>query len=114
MSDALGELDEADLAGLRSGAVLRAARQLAAEGQPVTADGLVGAVEEADGRLLRELAVQPPPVQAAPSECVAELKRRPLRARMAEIQRELPRAQGPAQEALLAEKLLLTRQMAGS
>lgn len=114
VADALGELDEADLAGLRSGAVLRAARKLAAEGQPVTAEGLAGAVEEADGRLLRELAVQPPPVEAAPSECVAELKRRPLRARMAEIQRELPRAQGSAQEALLAEKLLLTRQMASS
>jgi DNA primase len=114
VTDALGELDEADLAGLRTGAVLRAARKLAAAGQPVTAEGLAGAIEEADGRLLRELAVQPPPVQAAPSECVRELKRRPLRARMAEIQKELPRAQGPAQEALLAEKLLLTRQMAGS
>jgi DNA primase len=114
VTDALGELDEADLAGLRTGAVLRAARTLAAEGQPVTADGLAGVVGEADGRLLRELAVQPPPVEAAPAECVKELKRRPLRARMAEIQRELPRAQGPAQEALLAEKLLLTRQMAGS
>jgi DNA primase len=114
VADALGELDEGDLAGLRTGAVLRAARTLAAEGQPVTADGLAGVVGEADGRLLRELAVQPPPVEAAPAECVKELKRRPLRARMAEIQRELPRAQGPAQEALLAEKLLLTRQMAGS
>ena len=112
VAEALGELSEGDLAGLRSAAVLRAAQQLVAEGQPVTADGVAGAVEEADGRLLRELSVQPPPVQAAPAECVAELKRRPLRARMAEIQRELPRAQGPAQEALLAEKLLLTRQMA--
>jgi DNA primase len=114
VTEALGELDEADLAGLRTGPVLRAARKLASEGQPVTTDGLVGAVEEADGRLLRELAVQPPPVEAAPAECVKELKRRPVRARMAEIQRELPRAQGPAQEALLAEKLLLTRQIAGS
>ena len=103
VGEALGELDEGDLAGLRSGAVLRAARHLAASGQPVTPDGLVGTLEEADGRLLRELAVQPPPVQAATSECVRELKRRPLRARMAEIQKELPRTQGPAQEALLAE-----------
>lgn len=114
VTDALGELDEADLAGLRTGAVLRAARKLAADGQPLTADALASAVEEADRRLLRELTVQPPPVEAAPAECVAELKRRPLRARMAEIQRELPRVQGPAQEALLAEKLLLTRQMSGS
>jgi DNA primase len=114
VGDALGELDEAALAGLRSCAVLRAARQLATSGQPITPDGLVGTLEEADGRLLRELAVQPPPVQAAPSECVRELNWRPLRARMAEIQRELPRAQGPAQEALLAEKLFLTRQMASS
>jgi DNA primase len=115
VSDALGELEEADLAGLRSGALLRLARRLAAEGQPVTAEGLAAAVEEEeDGRLLRELAVRPIPVEAAPAECVRELKRRPLRARMAEIQKELPRAQGPAQEALLAEKLLITRQMAGS
>jgi DNA primase len=114
VADALGELDETDLAGLRSGALLRAARQLVAEGQTVTAEGLAGLASEDDGRLLRELAVRPIPVEAAPAECVAELKRRPLRARMAEIQKELPRAQGPAQEALLAEKLLLTRQMAGS
>ena len=53
----------------------------------------------------------PPPVEVVPAECVKELKRRPLRARIAEIQRELPRAQGPVQEKLLAEKLLLTRQM---
>jgi DNA primase len=112
--EALGELDEADLAGLRAGPVLRAARRLAAAGESLSPDGLVAAVEEADGRLLRELAVQPPPVQAEPAECVRELKRRPLRARMAEIQKELPLAQGPAQERLLAEKLLLTRQMAGS
>jgi DNA primase len=114
IGEALGELDETDLAGLRSGALLRAARRLAGEGQPVTAEGLAAGASEDDGRLLRELAVRPIPVEAAPAECVAELKRRPLRARMAEIQRELPRAQGPAQEALLAEKLLLTRQMAGS
>ena len=94
--------------------MLRAACKLAGEGQPVTPDGLAGLLDEADGRLLRELTVQPPPVQAAPAECVAELKRRPLRARMAEIQRELPRAKGPAQESLLAEKLLLTRQITGS
>ena len=78
----------------------------------MTAEGLAGVASEDDSRLLRELAVRPIPVEAAPAECVAELKRRPLRARMAEIQKELPRAQGPAQEALLAEKLLLTRQMA--
>jgi DNA primase len=112
VAGALGELDETDMAGLRSGALLRAARQLVAEGQAVTAEGLAGVASEDDSRLLRELAVRPIPVEAAPAECVAELKRRPLRARMAEIQKELPRAQGPAQEALLAEKLLLTRQMA--
>ncbi len=112
VAGALGELDETDMAGLRSGALLRAARQLVAEGQAVTAEGLAGVASEDDSRLLRERAVRPIPVEAAPAECVAELKRRPLRARMAEIQKELPRAQGPAQEALLAEKLLLTRQMA--
>jgi DNA primase len=109
---ALCELQDGEIDGLRTGAALREARRLAAEGRVVTADALAAAVSEDDSRLLRELAVQPPPTEAVPSECVKELKRRPLRARMAEIQRELPRAQGPAQEALLAEKSLLARQMA--
>ncbi|HEX5688069.1 MAG TPA: hypothetical protein VFY73_28965, partial [Ideonella sp.] len=44
-------------------------------------------------------------------ECVKELKSWPLKARMAEIQKDLPKASGAAQEALLAEKLELKRRM---
>jgi DNA primase len=112
VADALCALEDLELSGLRTSAALREARRLALAGEAVTVDLLAAAAGEDDGRLLRELAVQPPPVEAVPAECVKELKRRPLRARMAEIQRELPRAQGPVQEKLLAEKLSLTRQMA--
>ena len=48
-----------------------------------------------------------------PGDCARELKCRPLKARMAEIQRDLGRASGPDLEALLEEKLQLKRQMAG-
>ena len=46
-------------------------------------------------------------------ERVRELRRQPLKARMAEIQKRLAGASGDAQEALLAEKTRLVRQMAG-
>jgi hypothetical protein len=46
-------------------------------------------------------------------ECVRELRRQPLKARMAEIQKRLAGASGEAQEALLAEKTRLVRQMTG-
>jgi hypothetical protein len=47
-----------------------------------------------------------------PAECARELRRLPLKTRMAEIQRDLPQARGPAEEALLQEKLKLKREMA--
>ena len=45
-------------------------------------------------------------------ECVKEIQRRPLEARMAEIQKRLAQASGESLEALLSEKLSLKRQMA--
>ena len=46
-----------------------------------------------------------------PEDCVRELRCGPLKARMAEIQKDLARASGADQEALLAEKLTLKRRM---
>jgi len=43
---------------------------------------------------------------------VRVLRRQPLEARMAEIQKSLAGASGDAQDALLAEKMRLRRQMA--
>jgi hypothetical protein len=42
---------------------------------------------------------------------VRELRCGPLKARMAEIQKDLAQATGADQEALLSEKLMLKRQM---
>ena len=47
----------------------------------------------------------------APEDCVRELRCGPLKARMAEIQKDLARATGADQEALLSEKLMLKRRM---
>ena len=44
-------------------------------------------------------------------ECVREIRRQPLKARMAQIQKSLRGAQGEPLEALLTEKTRLVRQM---
>jgi hypothetical protein len=69
---------------------------------------------EEQRRLVREVAIEDPPVDAAqPADCVLALHRLVVERRLAEIQRELQAAsEGPAMEALLQEKLALSRQMA--
>jgi hypothetical protein len=63
-------------------------------------------------RLLSEIAVEGAPREGlAAQECVREIRRQPLRARMAEIQKSLQGAQGETLEALLTEKTRLVRQM---
>jgi hypothetical protein len=63
---------------------------------------------------MSEIAVEGVPAEHLSAEdCVRELRRQPLRARMAEIQKQLAGTSGEAQEALLAEKTRLVRQMAG-
>jgi DNA primase len=114
VGDALDTLQEADLRGLRSEEVLRAAKGLAAGGRAVAAETLSETVGEESRRMLREMAVDGPPTAGVtPADCARELRSRPLKARMAEIQRDLGGASGPALEALLEEKLHLKRQMAG-
>ena len=111
--EALDSLDDGDLRGLRAAPVLAAARVLRGRGEPVTAASLDGLLEDEDARrMVREVAVEGVTQGADPAECVRELRRLPLRTRMAEIQRDLPQARGQAEEALLEEKLKLKRRMA--
>jgi len=109
---ALLELQEPDMEKLRSAAILRAARAHAAEGKTVSRASLEDELGDDDRRLLNEIAVGAVPGGGvAPADCVRELRCGPLKARMAEIQKDLARATGADQEALLNEKLQITRLM---
>jgi DNA primase len=111
---ALDELQEADLEGLRSAALLRAAQAVARRDERVSLPAVVAQLDEDSRRLMSEIAVEGVPEEGlAAEDCVRELRRQPLRARMAEIQKRLAGASGEAQEALLAEKTRLVRQMTG-
>jgi DNA primase len=111
---ALDELQEADLEGLRSAALLRAAQAVARRYDRVTLPAVIAELDEDARRLMSEIAVQGVPEEGlSAEECVRELRRQPLKARMAEIQKRLAGATGEAQEALLAEKTRLVRQMTG-
>jgi RNA polymerase sigma factor (sigma-70 family) len=114
VSQAIAELDEGELAGLRTAPVLRAVQALAARGEPVSVAALQEALpDEESRRLVSELAVAGSPERRPEAaECVRELKRRPLQARMAQIQKDLGGASGPRLEALLEEKLHIRRLMA--
>jgi DNA primase len=112
LSTALLDLQEADLEPLRSADILRAARAMAAEGKTVTRAGIEDVLSDEHKRLLNELSVGGVPLDGvAPEDCVRELRCGPLMTRMAEIQKDLARATGADQEALLSEKLMLKRQM---
>jgi len=114
ISEALGELSDADIAGLGSAPVLRAAKGLYLRVAAVDAASLQAALAgDPAERFLTAIAVEG--VQAegvTPVDCVRELKRQPLKARMAEIQRKLKEAPGEAVDALLQEKNRLASQMA--
>jgi len=112
---ALDELAEADVASLRSGVLVRAAQAVARRDGRVTLASVEAEVEDEDARrLLSQIAVLGAPAEGlAAKECVRELRRQPLKARMAEIQRGLAGASGEVLEALLAEKTRLVREMSG-
>jgi DNA primase len=114
ISEALGELSEADVTGLGSAPVLRAAKGLYLRAAAVDAGSLQAALAgDPAERFLTAIAVEG--VQAegvTPVDCVRELKRQPLKARMAEIQRKLKEAPGETVDALLQEKNRLALQMA--
>jgi DNA primase len=111
-AEALDSLEDADIEGLRAAPVLAAARALRGRGERVTAAGLESVLEEEARRMVREVAMEGVTQGADPAECVRELRRLPLQSRMAEIQRDLPQARGPAEQELLEEKLRLKRRMA--
>jgi DNA primase len=111
---ALDELTDSDLEGLRSAALLRTAQAVARRDEKVTLPAVLAGLDEDAGRMMSEIAVEGVPTEGLSAEdCVRELRRQPLKARMAEIQKRLAGASGDAQEALLAEKTRLVRQMAG-
>jgi DNA primase len=114
VDEALGELGEAEVAGLGSAAILRAARNLYLHAAPVNAaalqSSLAGDPAEAYLTAIAVEGVASDGVSAV--DCVRELKRLPLKARMAEIQKKLKEAPGEAVDALLQEKNRLASQMA--
>jgi DNA primase len=114
VDEALAELGEADIDGLASAPLLRAAKAVWRRGGKVTLPALAAEVEdEGARRLLSEIAVVGVPAEALSArECVREIRRLPLRARMAEIQKSLSQARGETLETLLAEKTRLVRRMA--
>ncbi len=117
VDEALAELGEADLDGLRAAPLLRAAKAVWRRGDVVTMPALTSVLGDEDEdarRLLSEIAVTGLPGEGVSAlECAREIQRRPLKARMAEIQKRLKGATGESLEALLTEKTRLVRQMAG-
>jgi len=111
---ALDTLDEADFAGLRGGALLRAAQKVARRDEHLTLAALEAELpSEAERRLLSEIAVAGGPAEGlTPGDCVRELRARPLQARMEEVQKKIGIANGDALDALLVEKGSLKKRMA--
>ena len=114
-AEAAAVLDEEDVRGLGTADAIRAARRLAAQGDRVTLASLEeGLADEELRRMLREIAMAGGPEDGiAAMDCVRELKRRPLEARMDQIQESLRTASGDNALALLTEKLEIGRMLAG-
>jgi DNA primase len=113
--EAVAALAEEELAALASGSILRAARAVVARGVRLSAMELARELADPDDqRLVHGMAVAPIPTESAtPEDCVLEIKRWHLEAKMAEIEKEIPRAKGTVQDALLAEHLALKQRIAG-
>ena len=113
VDEALGELGDAEIDGLHSAPVLRAARSLYLKNVAITSAALTEAVEEEARTLLTAVAmVDGPSDGVSPLDCVKELKRILIRARMKEVQRALKEAPADEHEALLTEKGELARRLA--
>jgi DNA primase len=113
VEDALKELEEPDIEGLRTAPLLRAAQAVARRDERVTLPAVLAELDEDAQRVMSRIAVEGAPMEhLSAEECVRVLRRQPIEARMAEIQKSLAGASGEAQDALLAEKIRLRRQMA--
>jgi DNA primase len=113
IDEALAQLTEEDLTGLRSAELMRAAKGLYLRAEPINAASLAAVVNDETARLLNEIAVGAPPAAAVgtPLDCVKELRRQPLRARLQELKRKV--GSGVAgDDAILHEMTELARRMA--
>jgi DNA primase len=113
--EALTELQDEDLTGLRAAPILNAAKSLLQKGQPVTAAALAEAAPgEEERRMLREIAVAAPQGErSTPLGCVLQLRRSRLERRLKSIQADLEekRARGEQDLALSQEKVKLAREL---
>jgi DNA primase len=90
---ALAELDDETMAPLRAAEVFRAVKALVESGGAPTVAALADRVGEDARRLMTEVAVEELPSEAvSPVDCVRELRSRPLKLRIAQIQKELETA----------------------
>ena len=115
VDEALAELEDTELEGLRAAELLREARRLYLRAETVTAAALTAtATNEEDRRLVTALAVGADSAeQVSALDCVREIKCWRLEARLAEIQRRLSATSGQELDTLLSEKLELRQRIAG-
>jgi len=114
IDSALGELGETDYEKLASAPILRAAKGIYLRGETVNAASLQAALAgDPSESVLTALAMDGVLAEGTTAlDCVKELLRQPLKARMAEIQKGLREASGEAVDVLLQEKNRLALRMA--
>jgi DNA primase len=115
IEEALGELDETDVADRPAAELWLALLALVRRGAGVDVGALAAELRDESLRsLVTELAMRPLPTgDATPMACVVEMKCWPLEARVSEIRRELAQAPAHDVDALLQEQLELKQRIAG-
>jgi DNA primase len=112
---AIAQLRDEDIEGLFTAPLLRAARDICARHEQLSAASLAAAVADDESRrLLNEIAVTDSPAgEQGVTECLQELRRLALAHRLEDVQRRLAvSAEGKALESLLQEKLALQKEIA--
>ncbi len=114
-AEALAGLTDEDVRGLLAEPAFRVARALAPHTK-ITPALLLSALANGNCALVEEAAsyTLPADFPITPLECAQELRRRRIRARMAEVRRRLPGATGGQLDALLAETTRLAREARAS
>jgi DNA primase len=110
----LGEIEDADLAGLATARILKAIKELAQAGE-LSTDRVLGRLSHpGDHRLFTAIAARPDPVSArqTPRDCLNSLRRQRIKRELAELQAQIERAADDSEFARIsAAKLELRRQM---